>query len=82
MVFSDKVYNVLKWVIAIVLPAVTTAVIAVGQVFGWQAYTDPISKCIAILQTLLGAIFCVGNATYYAQQEQGEITLKANEEVK
>ncbi len=81
MVFSDRVYNILKWVIAIVLPAVATATIAVGQVFGWQSYTDPISKCIAIAQTLLGAIFCVGNATYYAQQEQGSITLKAHEGV-
>lgn len=75
--FSDRVYNILKWVICIVLPAICTAVISVGEVFSWQAYTDPISKCIVILQTMLGAIFCVGNVHYY----QNNITEKANTEV-
>ncbi|MBQ9031874.1 MAG: hypothetical protein IJ106_10545 [Parasporobacterium sp.] len=76
--FSDRTYNFLKWVICIVLPAICTAVISVGEVFAWQAYTDPISKCIVIVQTMLGAIFCIGNVHYY----QENISEKANTEVK
>ena len=79
MTFSDKTYNILKWLVSIVIPAVTTAVISLGEVFSWQTYTDPISKCLAILQTLLGAVFCIGNAQYYAKQAEGKITLAMKE---
>lgn len=74
MKFSDKTYNILKWVVSIVLPAIATAVITLGQIFGWEP-ADMIAQCIVVLQTLLGAIFCVGNATYYASRSNGAVTL-------
>ena len=77
MQFSDKTYNLLKWMITIVLPAVATAIITLGHIFNWGP-AETIAQCITVVQTLLGAIFCIGNANYYKGQAEGQITAAAN----
>ena len=55
MKLPDKVYDVLKWIVCIVIPALTTAYVGLSSVWGWP-YAEAIAKTSAIVCTLLGSI--------------------------
>lgn len=63
MKLSDKVYNVMKWVVVIVLPAVGTLYAALAAVWGWP-YSQEVVTTITALDTFLGAILCISTASY------------------
>ena len=63
MKLKDSVYDVLKWVVCIVIPALTTAYVGLAAVWGWP-YAEPIAKTSAIICTLLGAILGISTAQY------------------
>ena len=59
----NKVYDILKWVAIIVLPALATFVKVVFA--AWDIpNADPIATTITALATLLGAILMVSHAQY------------------
>ena len=63
MFFSDKVYDILKWVAIIVLPALATLVKVVFTI--WQLpYGTEIATTITAVATFLGALLMVSNANY------------------
>lgn len=51
----DRVYDVLKWVALIVLPALATLVQALGPVWGWT-WADPAATTISAIALAIGAI--------------------------
>ena len=63
MKMSNKIYDVLKWVAIIVLPALATFIKVVFAAWNLP-YADPIATTITALATFLGAILMVSNATY------------------
>ena len=63
MKLSDGVYNILKWVTMIVIPALATAYVGLAAVWGWQ-YADEIAKTAAVICTLLGALLGISTAEY------------------
>lgn len=63
MKIKDSVYDVLKWVAIIVLPALATLVTVVFKVWGIP-YGDEIAQTITAVATFLGAVLMVSNATY------------------
>ena len=63
MYLPDKVYDVLKWVVMIVIPALTTAYVGLAAVWGWP-YAEDIAKTSAIICTLLGSILGISTAQY------------------
>lgn len=71
---NDKVYNILKWVAMIVLPAVGTLYSALAGIWGFP-YGDQIVGTILAVDTFLGAILGISSATY-EKKNQG----KSNEE--
>ena len=59
-IFSDKVYNVLKWMAMVVLPAL--AILVKGLTPIWNIpYGEPISDTIVLFNAFLGA--CLGVST-------------------
>ena len=64
----DKLYNVLKWACLILLPAVATAIGAIGAAFGWDM-TETIVGAITALTTVLGGIIGVSAATAKSEGE-------------
>lgn len=58
----DKLYDVLKWVCLILLPALATAVGAIGSAFGWDM-TEVCVGGITALATILGGLIGVSAAT-------------------
>lgn len=70
MKLSDTAYNVLKWVIALVLPAVAVLYGNLGPDWGWY---NPhlIVKTITEIQLFLGTIF--GISCYTHAQEKNHV---------
>ena len=63
MQISNKLYDVLKWVTMIVLPALATAYVGLAAVWGWP-YADEVAKTCAVVCTLLGALLGISTAQY------------------
>lgn len=63
MILNDRIYDILKWVTLVVIPALTTAYVGFASVWGWP-YPDEIAKTSAIVCTLLGALLGISTAQY------------------
>ena len=63
MKLPDKVYDVLKWVVLIVLPALTTAYVGLAVIWGWL-YAEEVAKTSAVICTLLGSLLGISTAQY------------------
>ena len=63
MKLNNKVYDVLKWVVMIVLPAAGTLYAALSTVWGWP-HSEEIVTTITAVDTFLGAVLCISSATY------------------
>ena len=60
---SNKVYDILKWVAMIVLPALGTLYFALAGIWGFP-YGEQIVGTITAIETFLGIILGVSNANY------------------
>ena len=60
---SNKMYDALKWVVLVVIPALTTAYVGLAAIWGWPC-PDAIAKTSAIVCTLLGALLGISTAQY------------------
>lgn len=67
MKLNDKVYDIVKWIVIIVLPAMATLYAALSGVWGWP-YTQEIVTTITAAATFLGAVLCVSTASYRAEE--------------
>lgn len=63
MTLNNKVYNVLKWVALIFLPALATLIMTLGDIWGIP-YKEQISLTITAVDTFLGAILAISTASY------------------
>lgn len=63
MKLPDKVYDVLKWITMIVIPALASAYVGLAGVWGWP-YADEVAKTAAVLCTLIGALLGISTAEY------------------
>lgn len=67
-IIPNRVYDIIKWVGLIFLPALATLVGTVGIAAGWQ-YADLAVTVITALGTFIGAL--VGASSAYAKKSQG-----------
>lgn len=63
MVFSNKVYDIMKWITTIVLPGIGTFYFALASIWGFP-YAEQITGTITALVTFLGILLGVSNANY------------------
>lgn len=61
-ILSDKLYDILKWVGLVVIPATATLVGAVGTAWGWPHLTAIVTTITAV-GTFIGAVIGVSAAT-------------------
>lgn len=69
MKLPDKVYDVLKWITLVVIPALATAYVGLAAVWGWP-YADEIAKTAAVICALLGALLGVSTAEYRKHEQE------------
>lgn len=63
MLLPDKIYNYLKWIVLICIPAFTSAYVGFDSLFNW-GYGDIVAKASAIICTLIGALIGISTAEY------------------
>ena len=69
MKMSNQVYDVLKFIAQIVLPALATLWAALGKIWGWPLVTE-ITATICAVDTFLGALLGISSMTYQKEQQQ------------
>jgi hypothetical protein len=73
MKFSNKTYDILKWIAMLFLPALATLYLALSGIWGLP-YGEEVSGTIMALDTFLGVILGISNAQY-----KKETTIPDNE---
>ena len=63
MKMNDRLYDILKWVVMIVIPALTTAYVGLAAIWAFP-YAEEIAKTSAVICTLLGALLGISTAEY------------------
>ena len=61
---SNKTYDILKWIATVVLPALSTLTLTIGQIWGVSEWTVPIGATIAAVAAFLGAILGISSIAY------------------
>ena len=67
MIFSDKVYDTLKWIALIFLPALGTLYFALASIWGLP-YGQEIVGTITAIDTFLGALLGISSVQYHKEQ--------------
>lgn len=60
---SNKVYDILKWIAMIVLPALATLYLGLSNVWGLP-YGEEVSTTITLVNTFLGAVLMISTSQY------------------
>ena len=60
---SNKVYDILKWIAQIVLPALAALYLGLASIWGLP-YGEQIAGTIMVIDTFLGAILGISTAKY------------------
>lgn len=68
MKLNDKVYDILKWIALVVLPAAATLYGALAPTWGWP-YAEQIVYTITAIDTFLGALLGISNLNYRLDQK-------------
>lgn len=64
---SNKVYDVLKFIQQIVLPAIAALYVTLASLWNFP-YSEQISGTIMAIDTFMGAVLMISNKTYKAKK--------------
>lgn len=70
MIFSDKVYNVLKWIVMLALPAISVFIGDVGLELGVNN-PEVVVKVINAVTVLLGSLIAVSTFQHSKDERSG-----------
>lgn len=62
-IFSNKVFDCLKWIVLVALPAFTTAYVGLSAIWGWP-FAEEVAKTSAVICCLLGTLLGISNLQY------------------
>lgn len=68
MIKNSKVYDVLKWIALIFLPAVGALYFGLSQIWGLP-YGEEIVGTITLIDTFLGALIGISNINYNKKEK-------------
>lgn len=80
MNFSNKVYDVLKWIAQILLPALGTLYFAMAGIWGFP-YGEQIIGTISAVDVFLGVILGLSSATYSKGYRMFKVPVNALKDV-
>lgn len=69
-ILDDKIYDILKWVAIICLPAVSTFIVVISKIWGWPDLGSMIAQSITAVGVLLAALLGISSIGY--KKENGE----------
>lgn len=68
MIIPNKVYDILKWILLIVVPAFEVCLNALAAAWGWQIPLEAINISISAVATFVGVCIGISTATYNKEQ--------------
>ena len=71
MQFSNKTYDILKFIALKVLPALATLWLTLGEIWNFP-YTAQIGATITALDAFLGVLLGISTKNYYKELEDGQ----------
>ena len=71
MVLPGKIYDALKWLVVICIPALTVAYCGLDAVFNW-GHADVVAKVSSIVCTLIGSLIGISTAEYNKTKNEKE----------
>ncbi len=71
MTFSNKTYDILKFIALKVLPGLATLWLTLGEIWNFP-YTAQIGATITAVDAFLGLLIGISTKNYYAQQVPGD----------
>lgn len=80
MKLDDKVYDVLKWIGLIAIPAVGVFYTAIASAWGLP-YADAVSKTCNALGVLIGALIGASSASYSTSKSIDEAEIYVEDEI-
>lgn len=72
MKMSNKVYDVLKWIAMVALPAIGTLYFALAGIWGWP-YGEQVVGTITAVDTCLGVLLGISSAKYNKTPVESEV---------
>ena len=60
---SNKLFDALKWLTLVGIPALTTAYVGLSSIWGWL-YADQVAKTSAVVCVLLGSLLGISTIQY------------------
>ena len=60
---SNRVFDILKWLTLVGIPALTTAYVGLAAIWGWP-YADQVAKTSAVICVLLGSLLGISTIQY------------------
>ena len=71
MKIPSPLYDILKWIVMVCIPALTVCYVGLAAIWGWP-YADAIAKTSAVICTLLGTLLGISSAQYYKELPEGD----------
>ena len=68
MKLNDKIYDILKWLVIIVMLACATLYAALASVWGWP-FAEQVTTTITAVDTFLGAVLCISSVNYHKEDK-------------
>jgi hypothetical protein len=56
----DKIYDVIKYIVTIIMPAVSVLYVGLAGIWGWP-YADEVSRTIAVVYTFLCSLMGISH---------------------
>ena len=70
---KSELFDCLKWIVMVVIPAATTAHVGLASIWGWP-FADEVAKTSTVLCAFLGAILGISNLQYKQEMSEDERT--------
>lgn len=78
MKMSNKLFDWLKWITLVGIPAITTAYVGLSSIWGWP-YADQVAKTSAVVCVLLGSLLGISTIQYNKENNVIQPPDEANE---
>ena len=69
MKISNKTFDILKWIITVLLPAITALYLTLANIWGWQ-YSEAIGATLAAVITFGSTLLGISSISYHKKLEK------------
>ena len=71
-IFSDKWYDILKWISIVALPALSTFIVVLGRIWSWGDIAVMVAQTITAVAVLLGTLLGISAIQYKGKENENK----------